>query len=298
MINELHQNRIHTLVARAGWDYGEVHFVREPIGGTNTSYFVEYDGIPYVLRIATNDSSILSINRKAEHAAVTIASKNRIGARLVCFDEASGDMITFLEAGKTPTEKELQEPSTLIKLAKMLREMHNNRTDYVFNPFRDIQSRLNFLCVEDKKWILNNVYFAQAKLIYDDMIKLSPNGINAECYFGLCHNDPCVNNIILGEQPLIIDYEFAGMGNIFFDLASLCGLWNQDKKVEFLVAYFGCYNEHHLQCLQYYTLIQLIWNATWGYVKHFSDTVVVIDYIKWSNEQLQLAVSLGNSAVV
>jgi len=297
-MNELHRNRIINLVSHAGWDYQKIHFLRDPIGGTNTSYFAEYDGVPYVLRIAANDSSILSIDRKAEYAAVTIASRNRIGARLVCFDETNGDMITFLENGKIPTEKELQETSNLIMLAKMLKGLHRNSIYHVFDPFADIQIRLKYLYVEEKKWILNNDLFSQAIHIYDEIKKHSPDGINSECYYGLCHNDPCIFNIILGEQLLFIDYEFAGMGNVFFDLASLGGLWKKDNQVALLEAYFGCYNDHHYKYFQYYTLIQLIWNATWGYVKHFSDTIVAIDYIKWSNEQLQLAISLDNSEVI
>lgn len=290
MINKLHEDRICAILALAGWDEAKVRFTKEPVGGTNTSYFAEYDDIHYVIRIAANDSGILSIDRRAERAAISIASEKRVGARLVCFDETTGDMITFQVAGRTPTDTELQDLSTTKRLANALQLLHGNCAGRLFDPFLDIQSRLSYLRAEDKKRILRNDSFEQSYAVYESAIAHPPEGLDSECYTGLCHNDPCINNIILGEQLLLIDYEFAGMGSVFFDLASVCGLWNAEKRKQFLAAYFGRYDESHLKYLQFYTVVQLLWNATWGYVKHFGDAVVAIDYVTWSNEQLQLAV--------
>lgn len=42
----------------------------------------------------------------------------------------------------------------------------------------------------------------------------------------LCHNDLSAGHIIFGEQPVIVDWEYAAMGNRYFDLAG-CALINK-----------------------------------------------------------------------
>jgi thiamine kinase-like enzyme len=130
------------------------------------------------------------------------------------------------------------------------------------------------------------------KELYEITIAEPPSGIDENRYLGLCHNDPCVNNIILGKQIFLIDYEFAGMGNIFFDIASVCGLWDKCMQTNFLKCYFGYSNDKYLKYLRYFTIVQLIWNATWGYVKSCSDNAIFVDYIGWANEQCRIALSI------
>ncbi len=293
MLNKVHQVRLKTLFSRLGWDYSVVNIIGEPVGGTNTTYFVEYFGVRYVVRIASNDSRVLSIDRKSELDALSIACSNRVGARLLTFDENNGDMIMYYEDGKIPTQEELQNPITIKKMVKKLKKLHSCRINHVFNPFDDIKSRLLFLSDDKRRWILKDFFESG---LYTKVLKFSPVGINSKEYYGLCHNDPCVNNIILGKELLLIDYEFAGMGNVFFDIASICGLWEYDKRVEFLETYFGFCDIDHQKYLNYFTVLQLLWNTTWGYVKVFGEQIVEIDYLTWANQQLELAIFLSRNA--
>jgi thiamine kinase-like enzyme len=89
---------------------------------------------------------------------------------------------------------------------------------------------------------------------------------------------------------VLIDYEFAGMGNVFFDIASVCGLWDHDSQRDFLQIYFGYSEDRHLLYTRFYTVVQLFWNAAWGYVKTCTDISPLIDYKSWADEQLSLAI--------
>ena len=57
-----------------------------------------------------------------------------------------------------------------------------------------------------------------------------------------CHNDLLAGNLLLdGEQLCIVDWEYAGMGDRYFDLGNLAvnnGL-DDDARGRLLEAYFG-----------------------------------------------------------
>jgi len=296
IINE-HKKRIESLIAHAGWRRELLNFIRDPVGGTNTSYYVEYEKTPYILRISAHDSNILSINRRAEHKSLQIASSRGIGAELVCFIETNGDMITLFETGKMPTVEEIQLNENQILLVNILKKLHSCKVEYSFNPYTDIDSRLSYL-EEGKINIHKNESFQQVRELYQTIIANPPRGIDETRYFGLCHNDPCINNMILGKQRiLLIDYEYAGMGNVFFDIASICGLWCKQEKINFLNTYFGNMEDKYLEYIKYFTIIQLVWNTTWGYVKSCGNSTNTIDYVGWANEQSSIALDMFRSGV-
>lgn len=104
------------------------------------------------------------------------------------------------------------------------------------------------------------------------------------------------NFYISDDQKLyLIDYEYSGMGNIFFDIACLCGSWEKSKQIEFLKEYFGDYNENYLKYLLLYNVLSLIWNGTWAYVKSVESNLVEIDYVSWANEQFLLAIDASKN---
>lgn len=111
-------------------------------------------------------------------------------------------------------------------------------------------------------------------------------------FLGLCHNDPNIHNLILGERILLIDFEFSGMGNVFFDIACICGLWDTADQRLFLKKYFGYENNDILKTLKDYTFLQLIWNGTWAYMKCLDDNLIDIDYLGWADEQFANAICL------
>ena len=289
---DFHENsRIEALIALATWKSDAVHPTREPIGGTNTSYFVEYKGVEYVLRIAAPDSDILTINRKAEHQALRIASSIGIGARLMCFNETNGDMITLVQAGRMPSAHEVRQPENFTKVAATLRALHHCKVDFEFNPGMDVATRIRYI-ESNGPDLLQSELYRKAKAAYDATMADPLPGINEARFRGLCHNDPCVNNMILRDRVALIDYEFAGMGNIFFDIASVCGLWDEGLQRNFLQSYFGAFDRRYASYTRAFTITQLFWNAAWGYVRTCSDKSGMIDYKSWANEQLSLAVAL------
>jgi len=86
----------------------------------------------------------------------------------------------------------------------------------------------------------------------------------------LCHNDLSLPHIVETTTPVIVDWEYAAMGNRYFDLAS-CGQINQLGQAQKLALYqaYALYSglEQQLvieQCLQQEVVVALtasLWYA-------------------------------------
>jgi aminoglycoside phosphotransferase (APT) family kinase protein len=64
--------------------------------------------------------------------------------------------------------------------------------------------------------------------------------------FALCHNDLNVKNILFGRHVKFIDWEYAGMGDRYFDLATVCEAFSLDERY-FLRNYGGKINHDKLK---------------------------------------------------
>ena len=85
-----------------------------------------------------------------------------------------------------------------------------------------------------------------------------------------CHNDLLNANFIDdGHRLRIVDWEYAGMGDVFFDLANFAvnnGLPTQDT-AELLHAYFGDVTPQHERALMLMRFMSDFREAMWGVVQ-------------------------------
>lgn len=289
IINSRCQKRIVELCEKVRWEYRKLFFFKEPIGGTNTSFFVSYNSKEYVMRVASNNYDILRIDREAEAVTTQIASDDRIGLQLYYFDTQNGDMITHFSPGHIPSVDELKDINNLDKLITQLKKLHCHHINHVFDPRLDIEKRADR--IESFQNLRNRKKYIRAIKLYRNIKdKFSDN---KQVYWGLCHNDPSNFNILLGQELKLIDYEFAGMGNVFYDIACVCGLWNKSEQSLFLKQYFGNIEECYFDYIKYFTILELIWNGTWAYIKHLEENLITINYLEWGDDQFESAVKFG-----
>ena len=74
----------------------------------------------------------------------------------------------------------------------------------------------------------------------------------------LTHHDLNPKNILFKNNSIkIIDWEYAGLNDRFFDLASICVEFSLNKKDEKLIlqSYFNQYKKKHLQKLNHFKII-------------------------------------------
>lgn len=207
-------------------------------GITNLNYKLESEGKAYVLRITGEQTEKLGISRKAEYLANLEAGKLGIAPEVVYYIEPEGYMVTrFIQGTKLPPEI-ITKPEYLVKVASKLKLFHEKgpKLPVKFNVFRRIemltqvsrQNGANFPKDFDK--IRGKVKEAEEALIKDPFVPKP------------CHNDLLNGNWMeeAGDVKLL-DWEYAGMGDIFFDLANFSHHHDlTDEQINvFLKAYFG-----------------------------------------------------------
>jgi thiamine kinase-like enzyme len=209
----------------------------EPLGGgiTNRNFRVACDGRFYVLRIGGKDTEVLGIDRRAEFRAASLAASLGVGPEVVQFVEPEGYLVTRFVEGKPAPPEEIRRPDVLSEVARLLRRFHDGPA---------LPSRFDSFRVVEAYRASAVAYGVDVPAAYEDA-KSTADRIEA----GLgrqpavpCHNDLLNANFIRSPDGIrIVDWEYAGMGDRFFDLANFAVNHELDEGGEsaFLDAYFG-----------------------------------------------------------
>ena len=208
----------------------------EVLGGgiTNHNAKVDVGGETFVLRVAGRDTDLLGIDRRVEYEATRAAAAVGVGAEVVAFVEPEGWLVTrFLEGAIPPVER-LREPEQLVRVAAALRAVHSGppipgRFDSyrVVEAYRDSAAARGAAPPAGVGWAFELATRVEAA-----------RGPVALCP---CHNDLLNANFIDDGTTLrIVDWEYAGMGDPYFDLANFAVNHELDgaQRAALLEAYF------------------------------------------------------------
>lgn len=228
--------------------------------GTNTCYMIQKNDCRYYLRIGTINTNELGINRKAELAAMQAASSIGVAPQIIYFSEEDGTMITRHIDGKQWTNKEFGSFEIIDKVIHTMKKVHNlPEIKYEFSPYKDIIERVEIL--ENRNYKLPEYLDSLLEKMHEiQKIRQDTIGENR----GLCHGDPFVNNFLYDGTVRLLDWEFAGMGDIFFDLASISTFFSQSKKDYLLTCYFGEVQKDLRDSLDQMDYIMRLWSALWA----------------------------------
>lgn len=185
----------------------------------------------FVLRIP-KDNADETLNYKHENIVYKTIVPLKISEKVVYFDENTGIKISkFVHNARqyktTPTNEQIT------YLAKTLKKLHSSKLKVPFGY--QMFYRLSIY----KKSLFEDEYIDTKieKQIIKDVQK-----IFAKDEMVLCHNDLVQNNLLFKFNGLtLIDREYSGMNNFYFDLASFISEnnLNDEQKEFFLSKYFG-----------------------------------------------------------
>jgi thiamine kinase-like enzyme len=234
----------------------------EVLGGgiTNHNAKVEVDGETYVLRVAGKDTDLLGIDRHVELEATRTAASLGVGPEVVTLVEPEGWLVTrFIEGEPVPPER-MREPEMLRRVAEGLRAIHSGTgVAGVFDSFRVVESYLETALARGGA---EPSEYSWAHGI-SRRIESTRAG-EAPC---LCHNDLLNANFIDdGEHLRIVDWEYAGMGDRFFDLANFAINHELDAGARrgLLQAYFGELRDEDARALELMCFMSDFREAMWG----------------------------------
>jgi thiamine kinase-like enzyme len=250
----------------------------EALGGgiTNHNFKVLADGEAYVLRIAGADTDLLGIDRAAEHAAARTAAELGVGPEVVDFVE--GSLVTrFVEGNPVPLE-EMRLPEVLRETAAILRRVHEGPPFPArFDSFSVVEA---FKETALAHGVELPAMYEPAKARADEIERtLGPQPPRP------CHNDLLNANFIRSEEGLrIVDWEYAGMGDRFFDLAnfSVNHELSPEQNDVLLDAYFGAVDDGNLEHLRLMRFMSDFREAMWGVVQQ-GISKLDFDYVDYAN---------------
>jgi len=262
----------------------------EVLGGgiTNRNFKVTLDGEAYVLRIGGKDTALLGIDRRAEHEASRVAAQLGVAPEVVRFVEPEGYLVTRFVAGEPVPLEELRRPPRLRELAHTLRRVHAGpEIGARFDSFRVVE---NLCSTARARGVVIPVGYDSAKPLADEIERA-----RGQQPLRTCHNDLLNANLIAaGGRIVIVDWEYAGMGDAFFDLANLCANHELSKEEsrELLQAYSGVLrpdDEDGLWLMRYMSDFR---EAMWGVVQQ-GISELDVDFAAYADEHFD---RLGRTA--
>jgi len=200
----------------------------EVLGGgiTNHNFKVGVDADVFVLRIGGADTELLGIDRDAEHAASVNAARLELGPEVVDF--VDGCLVTRFVEGEVGRAAPRE-------VGSLLRRLHDGPAIRGrFDSFRVVEAYAATAAVRGVPPPPAYQRTRETALAIEERRRGAP--------LRACHNDLLAANFVHdGDRPWIVDWEYAGMGDPYFDLANFAvnnGL-DEDGERELLAAYHG-----------------------------------------------------------
>ena len=232
-------------------------------GITNHNVKVSLDGDAYVLRIAGQDTGLLGIDRSIEHDATRVAAALGIGPEVVAFVEPEGWLVTRFIVGRIPSPEAMRDPATLARIGAALRLVHAGPpVASRFDSYRVVETYL--------ETALERGAETPGAWDWAHDVALRIGRARAGTPVCLCHNDLLNANFIDdGERLRIVDWEYAGMGDPYFDLANFSVNHELDptQRRVLLQAYAGEARDEQLSALELMRFMSDFREAMWGVVQ-------------------------------
>jgi thiamine kinase-like enzyme len=232
-------------------------------GITNHNARVEVDGETFVLRVAGKDTELLGIDRTVELVATRAAAELAIGPEVVDFVEPEGWLVTRFVSGSTPSLEEMAQPRMLSRVATALRAFHDGPAiPGAFDSFRVVEAYRETAL--ERGGSIPEAY----ERAHGFATRIEARRRDAAPV--PCHNDLLNANFLDdGERLCIVDWEYAGMGDPFFDLAnfSVNHELGPEERDTLLGAYFGELRAEHAVALELLAFMSDFREAMWGVVQ-------------------------------
>ena len=233
-------------------------------GITNRNVRVRLGTGDYVLRICGRDTEILSIDRATEVAATRNAHAAGVAPEVVRWMPEQRCLVTAFIQGTPIDAAQLRDPLRLAQVGRALARVHAGPALATTFP--------TFTLIDDYAAAARErgarIPEADAAFARELSGRIAGALQGAEHDPVPCHNDLLTANFIDdGKQLRIVDWEYAGMNDRYFDLGNLSvnnGLSEADDRI-LAEAYFGePAGERRLAAIRLMRLMSDVREAMWG----------------------------------
>lgn len=252
-------------------------------GITNRNFLVTTPGAAdrYVIRLAGNDTHLLGISREVEYAATVAAAGAGVGPEVIAFIRPEGYLVTRFIEGAPVSDEAVHEPRTLERVAQSLRQIHDGSPiPGLFVPLRICEAYRALAAARGVR--IPAEYETAAGLGRRIEMVCLANPVDLRP----CHNDLLNANFIDdGARIRIVDWEYAGMGDPFFDLGnfSINHELTPEEDAYLLAAYGDGRRTDHLARLTLMRVVSDFREAMWGVLQQGISTLDV-DFAAYARE--------------
>jgi thiamine kinase-like enzyme len=262
------------LSALLGPRHGSV--VRLEGGITNRNFRVNLGDTDYVVRLPGKDTALLGIDREAERLATKKAADLKLGPKVGAMLDQPACLVTRFVESREVTAEELREPAAIEEVGRGLRSFHHSGlelpTDFYVSEVVDAYAEAARERGASVPEAFGDAHDSARKVV--KAIRRHPEHQPLPC-----HDDLLAANFLHdGERIVIVDWEYAGMGDPFFDLGNFA-VNNQlgDTQEELLLeAYFGePATPRRIAAVKLFRFMSDFREAMWGVVQN---TVSQLDF--------------------
>jgi len=255
------------------------------VGGiTNQNYRVDIGGETFVLRVGGKGTHLLGIDRGRESICTAIAAQVGVGAEVLHFLTSEDVLVTRFIIGTGISPELAAQDETLRRIVNSMKRYHAGPAfPGTFSPFETVRN-YHTLALE------YGVSFPDTlSQVFELMVRIEQAlAQSGTAYTKPCHNDLLASNFIDdGHTIRILDWEYAGMGDIFFDLGNFAvnQSLNEEQCELLLRYYFGEVRSAGLAHLHLMRLGSDLRESFWGFLQ-MGISELDFDYREYAHHHL------------
>jgi aminoglycoside phosphotransferase (APT) family kinase protein len=257
-------------------------------GITNSNYVVDLGDERVVVRVPGNDTHLLGIDRSNEVVAGGLAAAIGVGHEVLATDEPTGCIVFRFIDGRPVSTTELAEEPMLRQFAQTLRLIHHaGTTPTIWNPYAVIRDHRD---VSAARGVAPPFDSSSAFELLERIERARPFRAAV-----LGHNDLLNANFIYDDRLRIVDWEYAGMSDPFFDLAnvSVNNGFPVDAENTLLRHYVGDVSEPVTSTLHVMKVVSELREAMWGVVQ-MAISSLTVDFTTYARDRGEHALALAH----
>ncbi len=230
-------------------------------GITNTTYRLDMDGKLFVVSIARAGSRALNIDHASEAHNTQQAHQKGIAPQVILY--RPGVLVTRFIGGQVLQSGALKSRQMLSRVVQTLKQCHSIPLDRVrgqYSVFKAVTHHLARSQPYQPPYPRN----LDAIITTARWIQLAVGQPRAPVF---CHNDVIPANMIdTGDGIVLIDWEYAGIGDAYFDLGMLAAYHDltADEEQALLTAYAGRATPATLARLRLLRVMSDLRDAAWA----------------------------------
>lgn len=193
-------------------------------GLTNDSWRVRTERDAVIVRASNRSEETLRIDRMSEARVLAAVAAAGIGPEVLVCDPARHVLVTR-DLGRTWSADDARVAGNIERIARLLRRLHALPAPTGVRTVDLVETMRGYLKSLDERG-RQTAATAQRTRERGEHAALALRQHAVAC---LCHNDVHHLNVVDGDTLRLIDWEYSGIGEPMFDLASICVYHQYDR---------------------------------------------------------------------